>query len=259
MPPKIRLELSAPIAEMILNKPEKRNALSSDMWAAIPGIVAEFERADDAKVMIIHGGDAGAFAAGADISEFAKIYETSETTMASRDNTEAALYALENCTKPVLAAIDGACVGGGVSLAMCADIRFASERSKFGVTPAKLGIVYPASHTRRLLDCLGESRTKDLLFSGRIFAAEEAARIGLVDHLISDGDALSAARDYAANICKNSQWSARATKKMIRGLQSGWSETGAEVAELTAEAFSNDDFAEGHKAFLEKRPAKFTL
>lgn len=259
MPPTIRLEMSAPIAEMILNKPEKRNALSRDMWAAIPGIVEAFEENDDAKVMIIHGGSAGAFAAGADISEFETIYATRDTTMISREGTETALSALEHCKKPIFAAIDGACVGGGVSLAMCADIRFASARSKFGVTPAKLGIIYPASHTRRLLNCLGESRTKDLLFSGRIFPAQEAERMGLIDFLIQEGDALNAAREYALNICKNSQWSARATKKMIKGLQKGWSETGEEVAELTAEAFSNDDFAEGYKAFLEKRSAKFTL
>ncbi len=259
MPPSIRLEVSEPLAELILNKPEKRNALSVDMWSEFPRIVEVVEANDAVKVLIIHGGEAGAFAAGADISEFDTVYATRQSASATGDITEAALSSLEQCKKPVLAAIDGACVGGGVSLAMCADIRFASARSKFGVTPAKLGIVYPASHTRRLLDCIGESRTKDLLFTGRIFPADEAKDMGLIDWLIDDGDAIAAARGYAADICATSQWSARATKQMIKGLKSGWSETGPEVTALSAEAFNNADFAEGYKAFLEKRPAKFTL
>lgn len=259
MPASIRLDISAPFAEIILNKPEKRNALSIDMWAQIPGFVQAAEADNSAKVLIIHGGDTGAFAAGADISEFETVYATPEAARTSGEQTEAALSALENCTKPVLAAIEGPCVGGGVSLAMCADICLASQRSKFGITPAKLGIVYPASHTRRLLNKIGESCAKDLLFTGRIFPAREAKEIGLIDRLTDDGEALAAARSLAKDISATSQWSARATKQMIKGLQSGWSETGREVTALSAEAFSNADFMEGYKAFLEKRPAKFTL
>ena len=255
----IYLTKSTPIAELILNKPEKRNALSVDMWAEIPGFVEDVEADANTKVLIIHGGDAGAFAAGADISEFGETYASAESAAQSNNAVEAALSALEHCTKPVLAAIEGACVGGGVSLAMCADIRISDSSAKFGVTPAKLGLVYPASHTRRLMEAIGPSHTKDLLFTGRIISASAAASIGLIDRLTSNGAALSTAQELAAEISGVSQWSNRANKKMIKGMQIGWRDTGPEASALLKEGFSNADFQDGHKAFLEKRKPKFTL
>ena len=257
--PSVRLEQLPPIAEIVLNKPEKRNALSVDMWAAIPPLV-EAAVADPAvKVLIVHGGSAGTFAAGADISEFATIYADDESAKAAGAATEAALYALENCAKPVLAAIDGACVGGGVSLAMACDLRIASANAKFGVTPSKLGLVYPTSHTRRLLDAIGPGATKDILFTGRIFAADEAKAMHLIDRLVDAGDALQAARDLAQQIAANSQWSTRATKQMIRGLQNGWHDTHPDASALAREGFTNQDFQDGFRAFLEKRPPNFTF
>ena len=255
----IRLDRAAPLAEIVLNKPEKRNALSVDMWAAIPDLVDEAVSDPDTKVLIIHGGDAGAFAAGADISEFEDIYATKDSAKASGDTIAAALNAVEHCPKPTIAAIEGACVGGGVSLAMACDLRVASERSKFGVTPGKLGLVYPAGDTRRLLQAVGPGATMDILFTGRIFLANEAKKMRLIDRLVETGEALNAARDFAGEISAISQWSTRATKKMIKGLQSGWSDTDAEAADLFLEGFSNEDFKDGYKAFLEKRAPNFTF
>ncbi len=255
----IRLDLSPPVAEIILNKPEKRNALSVDMWAAIPGLVDAAIANPDVKVVLIHGGDTGAFAAGADISEFEKIYATKHSAKASGETIAAALNALEQCPKPTLAAIDGACVGGGVSLAMACDLRVAGAQSRFGVTPGKLGLVYPAGDTRRLLDAVGPGATKDILFTGRIFAAAEAKDMKLIDRLCEAGKALETARALAADIAANSQWSVRAIKQMIRGLQGGWTETGADASELFLAGFSNQDFQDGYKAFLEKRAPKFTF
>ncbi|MEM9054649.1 MAG: enoyl-CoA hydratase-related protein [Pseudomonadota bacterium] len=254
----IRLDLHPPFAEIVLNKPEKRNALSVDMWAAIPGMVEEAATNPEVKILIIHGGDAGAFAAGADISEFEKIYATKESAKASCDTIAAALNAVEACLKPTLAAIDGACVGGGVSLAMACDLRVASADSKFGVTPGKLGLVYPAGDTRRLLEAIGPGPTKDILFTGRIFPAKEAKEMGLIDRYVETGMALAAAREFAGQIAAISQWSTRATKRMIKGLQSGWGDTQTEAVELFLEGFSNEDFKDGYKAFLEKRPPRFT-
>jgi len=257
--PSIRLETNGPLAELILNKPEKRNALSVDMWADIPGLVAKVEADRDVKVLIIHGGDAGAFAAGADISEFESIYATPESAAASGATIAKALDAVEACAKPVIAAIEGACVGGGVSLAMAADLRVASEGSKFGITPGKLGLVYPAGDTRRLIAAIGPSRTKDILLTGRIFLAGEAMQLGLINRLVPKGGALDAARAFAEDIGAISQWSTRATKAMIAGLESGWSDDDAAARALFLEGFSNADFQDGYKAFLEKRPPKFTL
>ncbi|MEL6416901.1 MAG: enoyl-CoA hydratase/isomerase family protein, partial [Pseudomonadota bacterium] len=235
----IRLNVAAPLSEIILNKPEKRNALSVDMWAAIPDLVAQAVMDPDTKVLLIHGGDTGAFAAGADISEFEDTYATKESAKAAGDAIAAALNALENCPKPTIAAIEGACVGGGVSLAMACDLRVASARSKFGVTPGKLGLVYPAGDTRRLLRAIGPGATKDILFTGRIFLAAEAKEMKLIDRLVADGTALDAGRDFANEIAAISQWSTRATKRMIKGLQSGWSDTSEDAANLFLEGFSN--------------------
>lgn len=255
----IRLDVAAPLSEIVLNKPAKRNALSVDMWSAIPALVTQAVNDPETKVLLIHGGDAGAFAAGADISEFEETYATKQSAKAAGDAIAAALNALENCPKPTIAAIEGACVGGGVSLAMACDLRVASARSKFGVTPGKLGLVYPAGDTRRLLQAIGPGATKDILFTGRIFLAPEAKEMTLIDRLVDDGQALEAARAFASEISAISQWSTRATKEMIKGLQSGWLDTSSDAADLFLDGFSNEDFQDGYRAFLEKRAPNFTF
>ena len=255
----IRLEIAAPFAEIILNRPDKRNALSIAMWDAIPAMVEAAVADTRVKVVIIHGGDAGAFAAGADIGEFETIYATAESAAASGGTIATALNAVEACEKPVIAAIEGACVGGGVSLAMAADLRVSSSQARFGVTPGKLGLVYPAGDTRRLLAAVGPSATKDILFTGRIFSAEEAKSMGLIDRLSAAGESLSAAMAFGEEIAAISQWSTRATKRMIAGLQSGWTDTHPDARALFLEGFRNEDFQEGYRAFLEKRPADFKI
>lgn len=254
----LRLDLTPPVAELILDRPQKRNALSSAMWQALPALIAKAAADPQIKVIILHGGSAGAFAAGADISEFEEIYATAESAARSGRIIAAALDALESCPKPVIAAIQGACVGGGVSLAMAADLRIAGREAKFGITPGKLGLVYPAGDTRRLISAIGTGAAKELLFTGRIIDAGEAREMRLIDRLCGEGEALAAARALAAEISSVSQWSLRATKAMIRGLQDGWAETDRRAEELFIAGFSNEDFAEGYRAFLEKRPARFT-
>lgn len=257
--PSIRMNLSAPFAEIALNRPERRNALSLDMWAEIPKLVAAAEADPSVKVILIHGGDAGSFAAGADISEFSTAYATAEKAKASGTIIAAALDAVEDCSKPTIAAIEGACVGGGVSLSVAADLRVSGEGAKFGITPAKLGIVYPAGDTRRLVDLIGASRAKDLLLTGRILPADEAMALGLINRLVAKGDALTAAKQLGQDIANVSQWSTRAIKTMITGLGEGWADDDERATNLFLEGFNNPDFEDGHKAFLEKRPAKFTV
>ncbi|MEM0986582.1 MAG: enoyl-CoA hydratase-related protein [Pseudomonadota bacterium] len=257
MPEPIRLEINPPFASIILDRPDKRNALSIAMWDKIPAFVATAENDPSVNVLLL-AGEGGAFAAGADISEFETIYATEDTATASGRTIAAALDAVEQCPKPVIAAIEGACVGGGVSLAMAADIRLGAEGSKFGVTPGKLGLVYPAGDTRRLLAAVGPSATKDILFTGRIFSASEAKSIGLIDRLVGTSQALVEARALGDEIAAISQWSVRATKRMIAGLQTGWSEKTPEAEALFVAGFTNEDFREGYRAFLEKRAAAFT-
>lgn len=255
----IRLVRNGQVAEIILDRPDKRNALSIEMWAAIPALVDEAVAARDVKVILLHGGDAGAFAAGADISEFGTIYATPEAAAASGETIATALAAIETCPKPVIAAIEGACVGGGVSLAVAADLRVAAETARFGVTPGKLGLVYPPGDTRRLVSVIGSAHARDILFTGRIFPAAEAKEMGLVNRLVPAGTARQAARALADEVSAISQWSARAIKQMLAGIEAGWTDDSPEAQALFLEGFANEDFQEGHRAFLEKRKAKFTF
>lgn len=253
----IRLETYGDIAELILDQPARRNALSVAMWAGLPRLVAGANDDTSVKVIILRGAG-GHFAAGADISEFDAAYSDREAARASGGHVAAALAALETSAKPVIAAIDGSCVGGGVSLALACDIRIASEAARFAITPARLGIVYPPSDTRRLLQAVGPGQAKRLLMTAGQIGAEEARKIGLVD-LISDGDIHAAARELAGEIAANSQWSVRNIKAMIAGLQSGWSDASPEAEDLFLDGWEGDDFAEGRAAFLAKRKADFPV
>lgn len=252
MAARLRLDVRPPVAELVLDRPERKNALSLEMWAGIPGLVAEAAADVRVKVILLHGGRNGTFAAGADISEFGEVYGTPEAARRSGKVIAAALNALEHSEKPVIAAIEGACVGGGVSLAAACDLRMARDGAKFGVTPAKLGLVYPPGDMRRLVALVGTGAAKDLLFTGRLIAADAAQSIGLIDRVVDTG-VLEAGRAYAEEISQSSQWSVRAIKRMIRGLQDGWDEAGPEAEALFVEGFANPDFEEGVSAFLEKR------
>ncbi len=249
-----RLEIAEPLAEIILDRPERRNALSIGMWAALPDLVARANADTRVKVILLHGGGSGTFAAGADISEFGVIYGTPEAARQSGRTIARALDAIEASEKPVIAAIEGACVGGGVSLAVAADLRIATRKASFGITPAKLGLVYPPGDLQRLVNLVGPGTSKRLLFTGRIFDAGEALAMGLIDEISDAPGILPPARALAREIASVSQWSVRATKKMMRGLTDG---QGAE--DLFVEGFSNPDFAEGVRAFLEKRPADWRV
>ncbi len=255
----IRLETAAPLAEIILNQPQRRNALSLEMWAALPALVAAANADPAVKVILLHGGGAGVFAAGADISEFPVIYGTPDAARHSGQTIARALAALEESAKPVIAAIEGPCVGGGVSLAVACDLRIATTGATFGITPARLGLVYPPGDMLRLVRLVGPGTAKRLLYTGRIFSSAEALAMGLVDELVDAPAILPAARALACEIAAQSQWSVRATKRMLRGFDSGQMPGAPEAEALFLDGFFNPDFAEGVSAFLAKRKAEWKV
>ena len=249
----IRLEFALPLAEVILDQPQRRNALSLDMWAMLPDLIAEANAREGVKVILLHGGGDGVFAAGADISEFPVIYGTEAAARQSGRTIARALEAIETSAKPVIAAIEGACVGGGVSLAVAADLRIAAAGSTFGVTPAKLGLVYPPGDMERLVRLVGPGAAKRLLYTGRIVSAADALAMGLIDDVTASPQVLEAARALGTEIASQSQWSVRATKRMIRGFEEGIGPDSDRAEALFLEGFANPDFAEGVSAFLGKR------
>lgn len=244
-------------AEIVLSRQEKKNALSVEMWEAIPDLVATANSSENATAIILHGGDC--FAAGADISEFGALYQSNEGASRGAAAIGAALEALETSPKSVIAAIEGPCIGGGVSLAMACDYRIAGTGSRFGVTPARIGLVYPAGDTRRLLAAIGPSKARLLLFTGRIIDHDVASDMGLIDECVDQGSALKTAHALCKEIATRSQWSVRATKAMLQGLRSGWTDTSPEAEALFLESFRNPDFVEGQRAFTEKRSPKFPI
>jgi enoyl-CoA hydratase/carnithine racemase len=256
---KIRIECTPPLAEIILDAPQRRNALSQDMWAALPGRIADANAHPDVKVILLHGGGGGVFAAGADISEFPVIYATPEAARESGWIIEQALSAIEASAKPVIAAIEGACIGGGVSLAVAADLRISTATASFGITPARLGLVYPPADIQRLVRLVGPGTAKRLLFTGRIFSTAEAHGMGLIDEIAGDAGILPAARALALEIAAQSQWSVRATKQMMRGFEAGMSPGSPEALDLFVEGFANPDFVEGVSAFLGKRKPEWRV
>lgn len=246
----------APFGEIVLDQPAKRNAISAHMWTSLAEAVRAAENDDGARVVVVRG-EGAHFAAGADISEFAHVYETAQSARAYTEIMLGALAALEACGKPTIAAIRGACVGGGCSIALACDMRFASQSARFGITPGRLGLVYSIADTRRLVAAIGAAKAKDLLFTGRLADADEALAMGLCDRVETEAALAGAVAGFAQSLAPVSPQSLRATKAMIRMLGEGARDDNDAAMQLLVDAFSSADFKEGYSAFLEKRQPRF--
>ena len=248
--------LTKTIGEIVINQPEKRNALNADMWARLPIILEQAKNKDELKVLVVRGAGEH-FASGADISEFATLYATEDSSAKISKDIAAGMNALANFPLPTIAKIRGACVGGGCGLALCCDIRFADNTSKFAITPAKLGLVYPFDDVQRLIKTVGLPNAKDILFSARLITAKTAKKMGLINFRHKPDDLDSAVTAYVEKIAGLSTQSAQITKKMFAAHSSGQFNDSAKTMKWFLEGFSSDDFKEGYTAFLEKRRPKF--
>ncbi|HIG22881.1 MAG TPA: enoyl-CoA hydratase/isomerase family protein [Henriciella marina] len=246
---------SGSCAEIVINAPSRRNALSISMWSALPVLVRTVDADSAAKALVIHGGAGGHFAAGVDISEFDALYADEASTRETTSIMSAALDAIATCSKPVIAAIEGSCFGAGVSLAAACDLRIASSSAVFSLPPAKLGIVYPPSDLKRLVSLIGASNAKQMLFSARRFSSDEARMMGLVNETVPEGGALQAAQKLVDEIAGHSAWSVHALKKMIGDIERGTDDEA--LLAYMIEGAAGADFQEGYRAFLEKRKAAF--
>ncbi|MDQ0272202.1 enoyl-CoA hydratase-related protein [Cytobacillus purgationiresistens] len=246
------------IATLFFNRPEKRNALTFDMWNKMDELLDEVEQDRNIKVLILRGIDETSFAAGADISEFKTLRYSAEGANTYNQATLKAEEKLAKLSKPTIAMIQSYCVGGGCELALACDFRFADTTGMFGITPAKLGLIYNLPGTKNLVDLVGPSNAKDILFSGRIIKADEAYHMRLIDRLYEPEEIIERTSEYAELIAKNAQMSVRGSKTIIQEVLNGEIKEQDEVARLVLSSFESEDYKEGVSAFLEKRKPKFT-
>jgi len=253
----VRLEISGAVAHLVLDRPEKRNALSLEMWQAIPPLVAQAEGDPAVKAIVVRGVDRTAFAAGADIGQFHERFRTRDSALTYMNAVSGAAGALANCLKPAVALIHGDCVGGGVELAIACDLRFCSSGSRFGITPARLGICYGMASTRRVSQAIGPSKTRDLMFSGRLIDAETARDWGLADRVYAPDDLDRETAAFMDAVCRNSQYSIRFAKRALREIAAGTVEEPEALRELRLGAKEAGDLEEGIAAYLAKRRPVF--
>nr|WBO81540.1 enoyl-CoA hydratase/isomerase family protein [Streptomyces sp. SBE_14.2] len=244
MEPQLLHGVTDSVATVVIHHPVKRNAMTSAMWAELPPLLKELAADPEVRALVLTGAG-GTFCAGADIST---LQEAPEEAQRLAVRAEEALAAFP---KPTLAAVRGHCVGGGTQLAAACDLRFAEEGALFGVTPANLGIVYPASSTRRLVALTSPSAAKYLLFSGELIDSERALRTGLVDEVLPAGELDKRVAEFTRILVSRSQLTQAAAKEFADGRadrEDHW----------RAQARSGGDLAEGVAAFLQRRPPRFT-
>ncbi|MDP7233208.1 MAG: enoyl-CoA hydratase [Alphaproteobacteria bacterium] len=248
----------AGIGWMIFNNPERRNALKLEMWQAVSKIIADFAADDTVRTVIMAGAGDKAFVSGADISEFEKHRDSAEAEEEYNRVTATAQEALGRLEKPLVAMIRGFCVGGGLAVALQADIRIASDDSQYAIPAARLGLGYGFTGLRKLSTLVGPAMAKEILFTARLFSAEEALRMGLINRLVPAPDLKATVRQLAEGIADNAPLTVRAAKVAIGEVLKDPDNRDLEAVEHQVRAcFDSEDYTEGRTAFMEKRRPQF--
>lgn len=246
------------IGWIIFNNPDKRNALSRDMYLGLAKVMESYARDPDVRVVILKGAGDKAFISGADISQFEKNRSTIEGVRESDAISERANKALRECPKPTVAMVRGYCIGGGLSVAIACDMRIASDDSRFGVPAAKLSVGYRYSGVKRLVGLVGPSYTAEIFYTGRQFTAQEAKEMGLVNRVVPAAELEQYVLDYAKTLTTNAPLTLSAVKYCLVEIMKDESERDVELCTRVVEAcFMSEDYIEGRRAFMEKRKPVF--
>ncbi|HEY7499300.1 MAG TPA: enoyl-CoA hydratase [Vicinamibacterales bacterium] len=252
-----QFESDGPIAFLTFNRPAARNALT---WAMYDALVEACDRVDDddtVRVFVVRA-NGDAFAAGTDIRQFTE-FASGEDGIAYERRLDAVIDRLERVSIPTIAQVHGVAAGGGCAIALTCDLRVCTPSARFGVPIARtLGNCLSAANLARLVDLVGPARTKELLFTGRLIDATEAASLGLVTRLAEPGDIDATVRELAQSIADNAPLTIRATKEVVRRIALRRRLDAAQADDLIAACYASQDFREGVAAFLEKRRPRFT-
>jgi enoyl-CoA hydratase/carnithine racemase len=244
---------------LIFNNPERRNAISRDMWRAIPGVVADFEADDTVRVVVLVGAGDKAFVSGADISQFESERANHQANQLYTETSAAATRALERLKKPSLAMIRGYCMGAGMVIALTCDLRVASDDSRFAIPAARLGLGYAFEGTQRLVHVIGPTRAAEVLFTARQLSAAEALAMGLINQVTSSAALEDSVRQLARTLSDNAPLTLAAAKLAIKqALRDPEDRKLDAVRAAVAACFDSQDYAEGRRAFIEKRKPRFT-
>jgi enoyl-CoA hydratase/carnithine racemase len=247
----LRLERGGPIGRILIDRPEKRNAMTQAMWEHFPRLLHQAQLDRAIRVIIVQSATPGMFCAGADIAELLAHKDNAHWRASNQTAINTLQHELARIAKPTIAFIDGDCVGGGCGIAMACDIRIATRQSRFGITPANLGLVYPLHDTKLLVDLVGPGQAKRMLFSAALLSADEALRVGLIEEIRDNADEL------ATLLASKSAHSIHQSKMMIRRILDGQVDEDADSLRVFADAFMKPDFAEGTAAFVAKRKPVF--
>jgi enoyl-CoA hydratase len=249
--------VEGPVGWMIFNNPARRNAVSLDMWAAVPRILAHFEAESAVRVIALAGEGGRAFVSGADISQFEQQRSNEEQVAEYERIAGQASDALKRASKPTVAVIRGWCIGGGLGIAANCDLRFATEGSKFGVPAGRLGLGYAHTGVKTLMDIVGPAYTKEIFFTARHFTAAEAQEMGFVNRAVPEAEFDAFVAGQLGTIAANAPLTLRALKATVRELLRGADADIALSQRLVAECFASADYKEGRRAFMEKRQPVF--
>ncbi len=255
---KMKAQVEDGIGWVTFNNPERRNAISLEMWEGLGTILATFAHAEHVRVVVMKGAGDKAFVSGADISEF-----DSKRSSAAQKESYARVAASANrwlvkLEKPLIAMIQGYCIGGGLATALGADVRFATPDSTFGIPAAKLGLGYEYEGLKRLTELVGSSRAKDIMFSARFIAADEALQMGLVNRVCELDELEGVVREYAGLIAANAPLTVKAAKAAINEVVKDPERRDLEsISTMINACFDSDDYREGRAAFKEKRKPVF--
>jgi len=255
---RILVEKEGPLGWLIFDHPERRNAISLEMWQELPKAAQSLADDPELRVVVLRGAGEIAFVSGADISEFEGMRTGAAAAAEYEETTGRAFGTLANLDLPVLAMIHGFCVGGGMATALAADLRYAADDAVFAIPAARLGLAYHPGGIEALEKLVGPSVAKEILFSARRYTAPEAQALGLVNRVFPKAALEREVRSIAAAIAANAPLTVRSVKTLVRELgRDGPNRDRAAMSDSIRRCFESDDYKEGVRAFLEKRPPRF--
>lgn len=236
----------------------RRNAMTFEMWEGLGIVIEDFNADPDVRVIVLAGEGGKAFCAGADISQFAEKRSSEDAVALYNQTTDRSSQVLATATKPTIAKIEGFCIGGGLGIAMCCDMRLANEQATFAVPAAKLGLGYRGDGLKRLVDVVGPSFAKEIFYTARQFTAGEALTMGLVNRVMPRNVLVNYVDDYTKTIAGNAPLTISAARVVINELMKDESIRDQKLADkVVDDCFASEDYKEGRTAFMEKRKPQF--